>query len=271
MRIMDAKAVTNLSAPWRLTAREVAHALPVLQSAHPRLQALPPPRLATIRRLAARCGVRDGALRTALSRACAAGSLEAAGGGYRLGPLSREEAAAAQALLARRRGYVLGVVLEGEAVDLAALRDLFGRLGLRPFQRSVWVGARTRDDRLSPALRRAGLGGSVLVFQADEVDEDAAVRLARLWGLPERAEELRAFHRRLDAYLTAPGIGAAEAAWRCVEAAPVWYRIAVRAEPPFPLDLCGPDYPLDALNDAWRGHLAAMSQALADLWTSEPA
>ncbi len=261
--------VTSIIPAWRLTAREAAHAMAVLQSVHPGLREAPAPRASLIRRLAERSGLRDGALRTALSRACTAGSLAAQDGRYRLGPLSLEEAAAARALLARTRGYVLGVVLEGEAADLPGLRELFARFGFRPLQRSVWVGARTVEDHIGPALRQAGFDGSVVVFQADEVDAAARARLARLWRLEDRAAELRGFHRRLFEHLTEAGIAATEAAWRCVEAAPVWYRVAVQEEPPFPLDLRGDDYPLEPLNAAWAAHLQAMTSELVALWSSE--
>jgi DNA-binding transcriptional regulator PaaX len=254
---------------WRLTAQEVAHAMPVLQSAHPALHGAPAPRLATIRELAQRCRVSDGALRTALSRACSAGSLELSGGRYRLGPRSMEEAAAARALLARTRGYALAVVLEGERSDLARLKEIFGRLGFRPLQRSVWIGARTKDDRLSAALARARLAGSVVVFQADEVDADARQRLSTLWRLADRAKELRKLHQKLADYLDEPKISASEAAWRCVIAAPVWYRIAVHDEPPFPLDLAGADYPVEALHAEWRARLHSKSRELVALWKAE--
>ncbi|MFO0611732.1 MAG: hypothetical protein U0414_04025 [Polyangiaceae bacterium] len=252
-----------------MSAREVAHAMPVMQSAHPTLRPLPAPRLAAIRRLAERCGVGDGALRTALSRACASGSLAVSEGRYRLGPQSIEQADAARALLQRAPGYVLGVVLEGERADLPRLHELFERLGFRALQRSLWIGARTRHDRLSEGLRRAGLAHSAVVFHADEVDAGARARLARLWGLRERASELRRFHHRLVSHIAAPGLGSAEAAWRCVEAAPIWYRVAVHDEPPFPLDLCGADYPLDALNADFRSHLALREADLVALWRAE--
>jgi DNA-binding transcriptional regulator PaaX len=260
---------TSYRASWPLTAQEAAHAMPVLQSVHPGLRAAPAPRLSTIRHLAHRWGIRDGTLRTALSRACSTGSLEAADGRYRLGPVSIEEAAAARARLTRVPGYTLGVALEGRQGDLAHLRVLLVRLGFRSLQRSVWVGARTSDDRLRSALRRAGLEGSVVVFECDEVDADARARLSMLWRLPERAAEVRRFHLQLIDYVTEPRIGAREAAWRCVEVAPVWYRVAVRDEPPLPLDFCGPDYPLDRLNGDWRAHLESMTGELVDLWRSE--
>lgn len=243
--------------------------MPVLQAAHPGLRTAPLPRLATMRRLAQRWRIRDGTLRTALSRACATGSLEAVHGGYRLGPRSEEEAAAARALLTREPGYTLCVVLEGARRDLASLRALLERLGFRPLQRSVWVGARTKTDRLGAALERERLATAAVVFHADEVDSRTRDRLARLWGLAKRAGALRRFHRQLLDYATARGLGAQETAWRCVEAAPVWYRIAVHEEPPFPLDLCGPDYPLEQLNAEWRAHLQSMTPALVALWRAE--
>ncbi|HTQ12322.1 MAG TPA: hypothetical protein VMH86_00500 [Rhizomicrobium sp.] len=243
--------------------------MPVLQSVHPGLEGAPAPRLAAIRHLARRSRVRDGTLRTALSRACASGSLRLVDGRYRLGPLSVEEAAAASARLARTRGYALAVIPEGDGADLPRLRELLPRLGFRPFQRSVWIGARTMDDRLGPPLREARLSGSVIVFRTDEVDAAARARLSELWNLKQRTKALQKFHRQLMGYLTAPRLGETAAAWRCVEAAPIWYRVAVRDEPPFPLDLCGPDYPLERLNADWREHLRAMTRALVELWTSE--
>src|SRR5262245_8636475 len=127
---MMAKSVTeSFRANWRLTAQEAAHAMPVLQSVHSGLRGAPAPRSSTIRHLAQRWGIRDGTLRTALSRACSTGMLEVADGRYRLGPVSLEQAAAASALLVRTRGYALGVVLEGERSDLPRLHELFVRLG----------------------------------------------------------------------------------------------------------------------------------------------
>jgi DNA-binding transcriptional regulator PaaX len=254
---------------WKLSAQEAAHAMPVLQSVHPGLKSAPAPRLTTIRHLAGRSAIRDGTLRTALSRACATGSLELTGGRYRLGPQAKEEAAIARALLARTSGYTLTVVLEGEDADLPQLRELLPRFGFRPLQRSVWIGARTVQDRLTPALHEAGLARAVTVFHTEEVDADTRARLAKLWDLKKRTTELHKFHRALMDYLTEPRIGAREAAWRCVQAAPVWYRVAVQEEPPFPRDLLGADYPLDALNAAWRAHLQTMTRELLALWKAD--
>lgn len=262
---MSTKLVTSAPTRWGLTAQEVAHAMPVLQHVHRGLRDAPAPRLAIIRGLAQRQEVRDGALRTALSRACASGSLTLSDG-YRLGPRSLAEAASARALLARTHGYVLAIVPEGAESDQAQLREVFARLGFRSLQRSVWIGARTVEDRLGAGLEQEGLAGSALVFQAEEVDADARARLAKSWRLHERIADLRAFHHDLAAYLTDGRLSPTEAAWRCVEAAPVWYRVAVRDEPPFPLDLCGEDYPLEPLNAFWRAHLQGMTGDLLALW-----
>jgi DNA-binding transcriptional regulator PaaX len=266
---MQDRATAGRSRSWTLTTREVALAMPVVQAVHPGLDAVQAPRLSLIRRLAQRWDIRDGTLRAALSRASSGGWLAATDGRYRLGPASLEEAAAARALRARVPGYTLCMILEGADADLPRLREALDRLGFRSLQRSVWIGARTVEDRLGPALRRGGLEGSVLVFHCDEVEMGAQGRLSGLWGMTERAAELRQFHRRLIDYLTEPPVGTTERAWRCVEAAPVWYRVAIQDEPPFPLDLCRPDYPLDLLNDAWRAHLESTTRALVDLWRTE--
>lgn len=254
--------VTGFREKYRLSAVEVAHALSVLQHVHPGLGDWAGPDLGLVRRLAERCGVRDGALRTALSRSCSAGTLEAIDGRYRLGPVSIEQADAARALLARTSGYVVAVVTEGEGLDPRALRDLLTRQGFRPLQRSVWIGARTPEQRLATALRRAGLHASVLVFDCDEVDPDAQERLRAAWGLDERQAALRSFRADLLEFVNDTRAQPVEVAWRCVEASPVWYRIAVLDEPPFPLSLCGADHPLGPLNDDWSRALRRATPAL---------
>jgi DNA-binding transcriptional regulator PaaX len=253
---------------WPLSATEVAHAIPVMLSAHPGLRDLPPPRLATIRTLAQRWSVRDGALRTALSRACSAGWLEHVDGRYRLGPLSVEAADAARALLARRPGYTLVLIGEGERLDLPALRALLTTFGLRSLQRSTWIGARTEVDGLRPALERAGFDGGVMVFLCDEIDDRTRERLVQLWGIDERAAELRAFHQLIGDYVDAAD-DVVERAWRHIEVTPVWYRVAILDEPPFPLELLGVDYPLAQLRADWTGRLQSITGALVDLWPPE--
>ncbi len=254
---------------WPLNATEVAHAIPVMLAAHPGLRDLPAPRLATIRQLAQRWGVRDGALRTALSRACSSGSLEHAEGRYRLGPLSIEAADAARALLTRRPGYTLVLVGEGERLDMPALRALLTAFGFRNLQRSTWIGARTEEGGLRPALERAGFGDGVMVFQCDEVDPATRERLVQLWAPGDRAAELRAFHRLIGDYVDAAAGDDTEHAWRHVEVTPVWYRIAILEEPPFPLELLGPDYPLEQLRKDWTARLQSVTTALVSLWPPE--
>lgn len=257
-----------VKAAWRLTAHEVAHALPVLQWLHAGLRSSPPPRLATIRALAERHRIADGTLRTALSRACASGTLTSTDGRYRIGPVSIEQAASARALRTRAPGYTLAVISEGKQRELALLKVELTRLGFRPLQRSIWVGARTREARLRPALNRAHLANAVLIFDTLEVDGASRARLTKLWDLDARARVLRAFHASLMSWVTGLRLGDHEAAWRTVEAAPTWYRVTVGEEPPFPLALCGADYPLGRLNAAWRAHLARMTPALIAMWSS---
>ena len=57
---------------------------------------------------------------------------------------------------------------------------------------------------------------------------------------------------------------AAEIAWRCVEASPVWYRIAVLDEPPFPLSLSEADHTLERLNTDWSTAIRDAAPALVE-------
>lgn len=252
-----------------LNATEVAHAIPVMMSSHPGLRDLPAPRLATIRQLARRWGVRDGALRTALSRAASAGSLEHVDGRYRLGPLSIEAADAARALLTRRPGYTVVLIGEGTRVDLPALRSLLTTFGLRSLQRSCWIGARTETDLLRPALARAGFDDGVMVFRCDDVDDATRERLVDLWGVEERAAHLRQFHRLIRDYVGAAEHDRLEHAWRHIEVTPVWYRIAILDEPPLPLELLASDDPLEHLRTDWTARLQSITDALVQLWPPE--
>jgi hypothetical protein len=102
------------------------------------------------------------------------------------------------------------------------------------------------------------------VFPCDEVDPGAQARLGAVWGLEDRRAALRAFHQDLLRFLRDDRADASEVAWRCVEASPVWYRIAVLDEPPFPLPLCDADHPLEQLNADWSDALRHATPALIE-------
>ena len=58
-----------------------------------------------------------------------------------------------------------------------------------------------------------------------------------------------------------------EVAWRCLECAPIWYRVTILEEPPFPLALLPEGYPMAELQRRWTAHLAGARDAIVRLWT----
>jgi hypothetical protein len=121
---------------------------------------------------------------------------------------------------------------------------------------------RCRPTRTRRRLQPDRRGQDALVLRCDEVDGATRDRLLDLWSIEDRVRDLILFKHQLDARLREPGISDEEAEWRCVEAAPAWYRVVVQVEPPFPLDLLDTGCPLAAVNESWRMALTAVEPAL---------
>ncbi|MCX6466441.1 MAG: PaaX domain-containing protein, C- domain protein [Pseudonocardiales bacterium] len=220
-----------------LTTRSVV--LSLLLGTHP-----PELPVAALVRVAAVFGVRETALRAALSRMVAAGDLDRTARGYRLAErLRRRQQRQDDALAPRTRAWdggweIVVVTAVGRgAADRAALRARLTALRLAELREGVWL----RPDQLVREL--PDLPARRFVSRPD----DDPVALARsLWDLDGRAATGRDLLRAQQ--------GAGDPAERFTVAAAVVRHLL--ADPVLPPALLPPDWPVPALRAAYAAYRA---------------
>jgi phenylacetic acid degradation operon negative regulatory protein len=223
------------------------------------LLGMQPPKLAA-RRLVQWCalfGINEGTARTALSRMVERGELKSAGGVYELaGRVRRRQPAQdwslAPELAAWSGEWLLGVVGSGprSADDRSVMRDAARRLRLAELREGVW----TRPDNLPRGAApvdawKAADAQCAWWRSRPEVDPiDLADHLFDPGAWATRARTL-AHHLEAATVALDPVHGDRIAEAFVVGAAALAH---VRADPLLPPELCGPEWPGDALRRAYR-------------------
>jgi phenylacetic acid degradation operon negative regulatory protein len=224
-----------------MTARSVV--LSVLLGAHPAWATA-----AELLRLTEDFGIKQTALRVALTRMVSAGDLIRSDDGYRLSErllVRQRRQDGALAPVARDwDGTWLTVVLTGsgaDARDRAALRKMFQEARFGELREGVWL----RPDNLVEALP-VEIGRRARVLRArDEAPEDLALQL---WDLPGWSEAGRRLLREMDRAKDIPD--------RFTVAAAMVRQLLT--DPVLPAELLPADWPADRLRVAYRDFAAQL-------------
>jgi phenylacetic acid degradation operon negative regulatory protein len=214
-------------------------------------------------------GVAEGTARVALSRMVERGELRAVDGVYELSGHLRHRQPAQDWSLAPELGpwsgeWVLGVVEAGArtAAERSALREAGRRLRMVEVREGVWG----RPDNLPRAASPAEAwttADAQCEWWSGRPAADSAALATRLFAPETWAERARALHRRL---IPSTGLVSGDDGERIADAFVVGAATLahVRADPLLPLELCGPDWPGEALRAAYREYRAAFSVAVRD-------
>ena len=214
-------------------------------------------------------GVAEGTARVALSRMVDRGELTASDGVYELaGHLRRRQPAQDWSLAPEPRlwagAWILGMVEAGArtAAERSALREAGRRLRMVELREGVWG----RPDNLPRAAAPAedwAIADAQCTWWSARPGVDTAARAIRrfepeVWSA--RAETLRArLVASTEAVIGGEGPSIADAF--VVGAASLAH---VRADPLLPAELCGEDWPGDALRAAYRDYQSSFSAAVRD-------
>ena len=214
-------------------------------------------------------GVAEGTARVALSRMVDRGELTTSEGIYELAGSLRGRQPAQDWSLAPQLGpwngeWLLGVVHAGtrSPPDRSALREAGRRLRMVELRDGVW----TRPANLP----RAAVPGEVwatadsqCTWWSARPDAAGISTATSLFAPGAWAERARSLHGYLVASTSAVGggQGAAIADAFVVGAATLAH---VRADPLLPVELCGGDWPGDALRTAYRGYQTAFSASVRE-------
>ncbi|HUX38532.1 MAG TPA: hypothetical protein VMV44_11585 [Rectinemataceae bacterium] len=236
---------------YPLAAKAAVHTPLVFRAGLGTFEGLPWPSLEGIRDFAHFVGIGDGAVRTALSRAKAEGSIlvepDTQGRSrYLLSPASFEIGLAQIHSDQRLEGFLIAVFSfkSEENEERTALRGLLKEYGFRKLAQNTYIHGRIETEGLRKTIRELGLEEHLFLFTCPEIeDEDLIKRILALFDVEGRRKELREYLLRLKAFLP-EGLAGDELARRLLYVGPVhWERIEAR-EPPFPAKHLPPDYAL---------------------------
>ncbi len=218
-------------------------------------------------------GVAEGTARVALSRMLDRGELVAADGVYELAGALRGRQPAQEWSLAPRlepwEGQWLFGVVESRArtaADRAALRDAGRRLRMVELREGCWCRPDNLPRAASPAAAWETADAQCSWWRA-RPEDDAVALAARLFGHRAWATRARSLDRRLRASTgaVARGSGDAIADAFVVGAATLAH---VRADPLLPVELCGRDWPGDAVRADYADFQRVFSRAARDWFRS---
>ena len=239
------------------------------------LLGMQPPRLAA-RRLVQWCalfGINEGTARTALSRMVERGELASADGVYELaGRVRRRQPAQDWSLAPELRAWdgewLMGVVASGArpADDRSALRDSVRRLRMVELREGVWA----RPDNLPRSAAPVDAwkaADSQCAWWRGRPDADPVALADRLFDPDAWATRARLLTRRLGTSTVAldPEHGDRIVDAFVVGAAALAH---VRSDPLLPPELCGSDWPGDALRASYQEYQEAFG-ATARQWFRE--
>ena len=214
-------------------------------------------------------GVAEGTARVALSRMVDRGELASSDGVYELaGPLRQRQPAQDWSLAPELHSWngewLLGVVRAGSrsAGERSALREAGRHLRMVELREGLW----TRPDNLPRTASPADawqIGDSQCEWWRARPDADGVATSARLFDVEAWATRARMLEGRLVSATAAVqgGDGTAVADAFVVGAAALAH---VRADPLLPAELCGKQWPGDALRVAYREYQSVFGNAVRE-------
>ena len=254
---------------YPLSAKAAIHTPIVFRAGFFSSNDLPWPSLKGISDFARFCGVEDGAVRTALSRAKAEGSIlveiDATGRNrYTLSPSTFARGASQIHAEARPDGFLLAVFSfkTEEQDDRAALRNLLKSYGFRKLAQNTYIQGRIETEGLESAIQELGLEDHFYLFTCPDVEDKRLVsRILDLFDLEERQKELRDYLALLTSFLP-EGLPGNEMARRLLYVGAVhWERIEA-GEPPIPAKYLPSEYPFSEIQRFYGKRLEEGRDAL---------
>ena len=250
-----------------LPLREVINTPVIFYEGFPLLKDLPAPNVAIMRDLAEFAGYAYGALRTAVSRAKAAGFIACFADDkgvtrFKRSEMSRSVSEVVQHWDSRPEGFLLAVFSfrAKEESRRRTVRDLLRYFGFKRIAQNTYINGMIPTAGLEAELRKAGVEKNLYLFRCPRVDEPALVeKLKAVFDVNGRARVLNALLAELQEFLDEPGIDAMEYGRRQLYAGPVHYHYCFVQEPPIPFSFLPEDYPLEKLNNFMVRHITDRS------------
>lgn len=242
---------------YPLPLKEIITTPMIFREALPQFEGLPFPTLLAIRDLAEFAGHNYGALRTALSRARAAGELESfldQNGitRFKLTKLQKSVSDVVVSWQKRPEGFTLAVFSfrKDDEKERRTTREILKYFGFKKLAQNTYINGMIDTAGLEAEMERRKLNKNLYVFHCLQVDSPALLeRLRNIFDVENRTRELSEFETDLKMFLNEPSLSGDEFARRVFYAGPLHYSKCFVEEPPLPASVLPEDYPLKKLQD----------------------
>lgn len=236
---------------YPISAKAAVHTPAVFRAGLASLADLPWPSLAGLRDFARFARISDGAMRTALTRAKAEGSLiaetDAAGATrYRLAQAQLDRGQTVIRRESRPEGFLVAVssFKSDDSSERASMRETLKSFGFRKLAQNTYINGRIDTSGLRAVVRNLGLESHLFLFTCPDIeDRELVARILSLFDFENRKKELGRYLALLRDFLP-DGLPDSELARRLLYVGPVHFERCEVGEPPFPARYLPPDYPL---------------------------
>jgi DNA-binding transcriptional regulator PaaX len=244
---------------YPLSAREAAYTPMILRDSFGTDNPLPYPSLGGIRDFTNYCGIKDGAVRTTLSRARAEGEINVFKDAgkvtrYRLAESMMEMGKATINRQDQPEGFIIAVFsfTKHEETERAKVRETLKYYGFKKLAQNTYINGRIDTSGLKKAMREYGLEKNLYLFECPHVDDTELIeKILAVFEIEKREKFLREFYNDLASFLAGKNQSTEEVIHRIYYAGPVHWTICNIDEPPFPVKHLPPNYPLEEIKQLY--------------------
>jgi DNA-binding transcriptional regulator PaaX len=243
-----------------LSAREAVYTPMILRNDAFNGSSLPFPSLRGIRDFAAYCGISDGAVRTALSRARAEGEIQVFQDASQVTRYCLVESMMNMGRTItdrpnRAEGFILAVFSfkSDQETERGKVRETLKYYGFKKLAQNTYINGRIETSGLKEAMQKFGLKKNLYLFDCPSVDDAELInKILSVFKIGERRKYLLQFHQELADFLLEKNLDPEEIVHRICYAGPVHWTICNIDEPPFPQKYLPDDYPLRSISQLYN-------------------
>jgi DNA-binding transcriptional regulator PaaX len=256
---------------YPLTAKAAIYTPLVFRAGVFSSEGVPWPSLEGLRDFAHFAGIENGAIRTALSRAKAEGSIimETDVGGrsrYAVSPTTFAMGIAQVRADQRPQGFLIAVFSfkAEDHEDRSSLRNLLKSYGFRKLAQNTYLHGRIETTGLRAAIRDLGLDDHFFLFTCPDIEDEHLVsRILYLFDMEGRRKHLHDYLTHIHAFLPV-GLARDELARRLLYVGAVHWELVEASEPPFPAKYLPHDYALAEIQRFYGQRLEEGREALLE-------
>lgn len=234
------------------SAKEAVYTPIIYRSGLPMPETVPYPSLNGIRDLAQFAGISDTAIRTAISRAKADGSIietkdHFGKSRYRIAPATFEMGMATISREKQPEGFIVAVFsfTKDAESERAVVRETLKNYGFKRLAQNTYINGRIDTKGLLESMKSFGLEKNLYLFHCPDIDDqDLISKILGLFDLEGRKKMLERFYEQMVDFLSEKDLSDEELGRRLLYFGSIYWTVCEMGEPPIPLKHLPPDYPM---------------------------